>query len=166
MTFPETAKFNSVDVAKYIVGKAIEKGIVVNITKVQKLLYIAYGIYLRVYNERLTNEHPQAWPYGPVFPTTRNRLVKENLMTITTASCPQELQDDARLNKVVDFTLAHFGSWTAGQLTEWSHRDGSPWYYATQTQNFEWGDQIPDASIYNYFKTLITIKGEEEDGKK
>lgn len=161
MTFPDKGRFESVDVAKYIAGKANENNIVINITKIQKLLYIAYGVYLRVYKVRLTGEHPKAWPYGPVFPTTRKHLVKMNLLDISVSSCPAELQNETKLNRVVDFTLANFGKWTAGQLTEWSHRPGSPWAYATEIDGFKWGDQISDASIYNFFENLITIK---EDG--
>jgi uncharacterized phage-associated protein len=32
-----------------------------NMTKIQKLTYIAYGTYLTIKDERLTDEHPQAW---------------------------------------------------------------------------------------------------------
>lgn len=73
----DTYKYDSVTVANYIIAFANENKFFINMTKLQKLLYIAYGVYLSVKNERLTNEHPQAWPYGPVFPTTRNRLIKK-----------------------------------------------------------------------------------------
>ena len=72
----DTYKYKSTIVATYIAALANEKRVSVNMTKIQKLLYIAYGIYLAVKDSRLTNEHPQAWPYGPVFPTTRNKLQK------------------------------------------------------------------------------------------
>lgn len=165
MTILDTYKFNSIDVAKYIAGKANEKNIFINITKIQKLLYIAYGIYLRVYKQRLTDEHPKAWPYGPVFPKTRKKLLSLNLVDIRTKDCTDEAQKDEQLNKVVDFTLNKFGIWNAGQLTEWSHREGSPWYYSSQTNGFKWGDTIPDELIYNYFLQLITLKSKEDESK-
>lgn len=43
-------------------------------TKIHKLLYISYGIFLARENKRLTNEHPQAWPFGPVFPRVHNKV--------------------------------------------------------------------------------------------
>lgn len=165
MTFPDTYKFNSVDVAKYIAGKANERNIFLNITKIQKLLYIAYGVYLRVYEERLTDEHPQAWPYGPVFPTTRKKLLHFELGSIKPADSPQGLQTNPEFNKVVSFTLDNFGKWNAAQLTEWSHREGSPWYFATQTDGFKWGDRIPDEVIYEYFLQRISIKAEDDGAK-
>ena len=81
----EEYKYNSVEVAKFIVATANNKHLSINMTKVQKLLYIAYGIFLAVKGYRLTNEHPQAWPYGPVFPTTRNKLLKIDLYSIATS---------------------------------------------------------------------------------
>lgn len=163
MTFPDTYEFNSVEVAKYIAGKANEKKIFLNITKIQKLLYIAYGTYLRVYEKRLTNEHPQAWPYGPVFPTTRNKMISLDFESIKASETPEKLREDKRLNKVIEFVLKHFGKWNAAQLTEWSHRNGSPWYYATKTEGFKWGDQIQDELIYNYFCSIITIKSNQDE---
>ena len=165
MTFPDTYKFNSVDVARYIAGKANEKNISLNITKIQKLLYIVYGVYLRVYEQRLTDEHPQAWPYGPVFPITRRKLLTADFSAIQATSCPEEMQKDPDFNKAINFTLDNFGLRSAAQLTEWSHRDGSPWYYTTKGVGFKWGDEIPDELIYNYFLQLITIKS-NGDGTK
>lgn len=162
MTFPDTYKFNSVDVAKYIAGKANERNIVINITKIQKLLYIVYGIYLRVYKERLTDEHPQAWPYGPVFPTTRDKLVKTCLQSIKSSDTPEYLRNDAKLNKTIDFTLDNFGIFNAGQLTEWSHRNGTPWFFTTKQDDFKWGNRISDDLIFDFFERLITIKSEED----
>lgn len=74
-------KYSSVVLAYYIVALMNQRGLEINMTKLQKLLYIAYGTYLAIKNQRLTNEHPQAWPYGPVFPTTRNRLLKKRFIT-------------------------------------------------------------------------------------
>lgn len=112
--FHDTYKYDSLDIAKYIVAKANKEKYGINMTKMQKLLYIVYGVYLRVYNERLTNEHPQAWPYGPVFPKTRNKLLKADLYSITKTDVCDELQKDKKVAQVVDFVFSIFGSWNAG----------------------------------------------------
>lgn len=159
----DTYLYRSTDVAMYLVAKAGEKKVAVNITKVQKLLYLLYGTFLCIYGERLLDEHPQAWPYGPVFPTTRTRLLKgfENFTEITIEDIPEEkrkeLISDHKLNRVLDSVLSNFGSWNAGQLTEWSHSDGSPWDKAQKSIGFRWGDVISDQSIYDYFKTIIQV---------
>lgn len=162
MIFSDTYKYNSVEVAKYIAAKANEEKFGINMTKMQKLLYIVYGVYLRVYEIRLTNEHPQAWPYGPVFPTTRNKLLKEDLYGISMNDVSDELKKDKTLKTIIDFVFGKFGTWNAGQLSEWSHRDGSPWFYTTKTDNFKWGMQIQDYLIYDYFKKLVSVNGQQE----
>ena len=141
-------EYASTDVAMYLVAKANENRISINITKIQKLLYITYGVYLSVYKKRLVNEHPQAWPYGPVFPTTRNNLNKIDLYSISIGSEHikhdelSQMKDDVDLNKVIDFVLTNFGTWNAGQLSEWSHSVGSPWALTRNNSNFKWGDVI------------------------
>lgn len=155
----DTYKYNSVDVAKYIVAKCNKEHFGINMTKMQKLLYIVYGSYLAVYNQRLTNEHPQAWPFGPVFPTTRNRLLHKELLDITVDDINKEILTamvkDGDFNRIVDLALNGFGKWNAGQLTTWSHKEGSPWERTTELWHFKWGNQIPDEYIQEYFNSII-----------
>lgn len=160
MASTEKYRYNSVDVARFIVAIANEKHISINITKVQKLLYIAYGIYLAVKDERLTDEQPQAWPYGPVFPNTRAKLLNEDFYSITWEREELfELRTDSTLRSLFELVFNHFGQWTASQLTAWSHGDGSPWERTTEQNNFKWGNKIPDAYIQPYFNSIIVRRG-------
>lgn len=165
MNFEETYKYRSEDVARLIAATLNERKIMINITKIQKLLYIAYGTWLRVYQNRLLNEHPQAWPYGPVFPTSRNKLTKSSveLVDITRNEVPPELLNDAELARTIDFVLLHFGHWTAANLTAWSHSAGTPWDLTTQREGFVWGEQIPDSLIYDFFVKLVRLKDEKQE---
>jgi uncharacterized phage-associated protein len=43
----ETTKYDSVPVAKYLLALATEKGKNLNATQLQKLLFIAYGLFLQ-----------------------------------------------------------------------------------------------------------------------
>lgn len=152
----ETYSYNSVTVAKLIVATANSKNLSINMTKVQKLLYIAYGLFLAVKGARLTNEHPQAWPYGPVFPTTRNKLLKTDLYSISTDDeSLQEISHDNDIKALLDLVFRSFGTWNASQLTEWSHSEGTPWQRTVSSENFSWGAQIPDEYIKSYFQSII-----------
>ena len=153
----DTYKYNSVEVAKYLVAKMNEKKITVNMTKVQKLLYICYGVFLAVKNSRLLNEHPQAWPYGPVFPTTRNKLLKiKNLYDIKISDKQfEELKNDTDLNYLMNSVLEVFGVRTAQYLVKWSHVTNAPWDRTVNMVNFEWGDEIPDIFIKEYFSERV-----------
>ena len=87
-------------------------------------------------------------------------MLSLDLLSIKSTDSPNDLQSDAELNKVIAFTLDNFGTWNAAQLTEWSHREGSPWYFTTQTVGFKWGDRIPDEIIYTYFSQRISVKSD------
>lgn len=154
-------KYNSVTVALYIVAVMNNMKLEVNMTKLQKLLYIAYGTYLAIKNCRLTNEHPQAWPYGPVFPTTRNKLLKKDLSVIN-ISIPElaDIRNDIEMQQLVMLVLNGFGRKNATTLSVWSHQSGSPWDRVVSQAGFTWGERIPDEYIQEYFKSIL-----EKDGK-
>lgn len=152
----DTYKYDSVTVARYIVAQANERRVTINMTKLQKLLYIAYGLYLAVREERLTDEHAQAWPYGPVFPRTRRRLLKTNLYDISLSDKElDKIKKDNDASDLIDLVFRSFGAWTAGELTAWSHGEGTPWESTVSLEGFKWGDSIPDELIQSYFKLLI-----------
>jgi uncharacterized phage-associated protein len=154
----EEYKYNSVDFAKLMIVKANQNGISANMTKVQKLLYVAYGINLAVTKTRLLNEHPQAWPYGPVFPTTRNKLLKvEDFGTITIEEVPGQLANDNDSKILIDLVLDNYGNFTAFELTEWSHSPDSPWDLTVSQKGFKWGRVIEDDLIQSYFSKIVTV---------
>lgn len=156
--FKDIYRYNSVAVAFYIVAWANAHNVTINLTKTQKLLYIAYGANLILGGDRLCGEHPQAWPYGPVFPTTRRKLLKADLYRVTMDS-PEvgDLKDDTYLESLMKFVFKGFGDKTAAQLTVWSHSPNSPWDETTHLFNFKWGMEIPDSFIYDYFSTIIKV---------
>lgn len=160
--FNDTYRYNSVEVALYIVAWANEHKVTINLTKTQKLLYIAYGANLVLGNDRLCNEHPQAWPYGPVFPTTRTKLLKTDIPNVTMDSPGlASVKDDTYLASLMQFVFKGFGNRTAGQLTAWSHSLNSPWDETTHMPGFKWGMEIPDAYIYSFFAGLIKIEPQQ-----
>lgn len=158
--FKDIYKYNSVPIAFYIAAYANKHQVSINITKVQKMLYVTYGAYLVLNGCRLCNEHAQAWPYGPVFPKTRTALLKTDIEAINfDYDILRPFKEDKELEDIVSFAFEGFGNKTAGQLTEWSHREGSPWDYTTRQENFKWGDEIPDNFIYDYFDKRIKRNG-------
>lgn len=158
----DTFKYKSVVIAKYIVAYANANHFAINMTKLQKLLYAVYGTYLAMKGERLTDEHPQAWPYGPVFPTTRNKLLKLSFDSIDfNDSDLSEFNADNETKQYVEVVFNNFGKFNAATLTAWSHSNGSPWETTTQKNGFKWGDRIDDETIQQYFNKIITRKDEQ-----
>lgn len=151
------ALYTSTEFAKYLTAKAKEKGLDMNMTKLQKLLYVSYGLYLAFHGQRLFDEHPQAWPYGPVFPTTRNKIKKLNINSISLENITNtDLKSDEKINKLLDIVFNTFGKRTASWLSNWSHMEGSPWSSTKNKTDFKWGNRIDDDLIKTYFKKIIS----------
>lgn len=152
-------KYTSAEVAYLIVAKANETHYGINLTKAMKLLYILYGTYIAVKKERLTNEYPQAWPYGPVFPIARLALKNVNIEEIRMSdSRVEEIAKDKEIIRFTNFILNTFGKYYPGQLVQWSCKNGGAWDRATKDDDFQWGDCIPDMYIMEYFDGIITRK--------
>lgn len=61
---------NSIDAARAVMALADAHGLRLNLTQLQKLLYIVYGTCLVILGHPpFRNEPPRAWPFGPVFQT-------------------------------------------------------------------------------------------------
>lgn len=67
---------DSLTFAKALVHMAELEDKGLNMSQIQVMLYIAYGVWLAKNDDRLFEEHPQAWQYGPVFPRVYSKLRK------------------------------------------------------------------------------------------
>ena len=160
----QTYKYKSTTVGKYLLAKAIEERIVMNMTKLQKLLYIVYGVYLTIADKRLTNESPKAWPYGPVFPTVRKNLLNidfydYDFSTEKDAEC-KTISNDEELKDIMRIVLNKFGLWDSDQLVNWTHIINSPWDRTQNSPGFKWNDIIPDAYTEEYFSKIVKLKND------
>lgn len=145
--------YDSVLAANYLLALAYDDGIVLNVTKVQKLLYMAYGYFLAKEKRTILKEEPKAWPYGPVFPRTRKKANYENIISLND---PQfdEIKQDAELTDLFRRLIHKYAKFTASQLSEWSHEEGGPWYKATKQSDFKWNHEIPNDLIVEYFSKI------------
>lgn len=145
--------YDSILAAKYLMAIGYSKGQVLNATKVQKLLYIAYGTSLANNGHRIVSESPQAWPFGPVFPRTQNKIDYKKIFNINDSEF-SEISKDEYLTSLFSDVIDKYSGFSAGKLSAWSHLDGSPWHIVTLRENFKWSTQIPDELIIPYFKNL------------
>ena len=140
--------YESIVVASYINHLCDKKAIDVNLTKIQKLLYIAYGICLTLHNERLTDEKPKLWPYGPVFPTAINKFKKDGYID------KNSLDIDEKSKEILEYVVNKYGQYSARILSEWSHEYGSPWQQLVYI-GCSWNTEMPDDLIKGYFQTNL-----------
>lgn len=161
-------------IANYFIDKAKEAGNPVAHLKLQKLVYLAHGWYLAFQDEGappLVTEYPEAWKYGPVFPSLYHELkingsdpittpamewdtegyYREGVMFITSPTTPTVDTEDAYVISLLDQIWNHYGTWTGPQLSNYTHRPSSPWDQVSKERHNE---NIPDKIIQKYFKDL------------
>ena len=145
--------YDSVLVAKYMLSIAKEKNINLNVTKVQKILYILYGYYLAHKDFQIISENPRAWPYGPVFPRSQKKVDYSNILPLNSTEF-DAIKNDKELKDAIKSFIDTYSKFSASQLSEWSHQEDGPWHKATQLDGFNWNTQIPNEYIKSYFKNI------------
>lgn len=142
-------EFSSSSVMAYILYKAKKAGHSISKTQAQKLLYCCYGIVLAAFDERLTDEHPKAWPGGPLFPRALSAINGHRLSTGMAErfidSCPADWL------KLMDKTLDRFLGYSATALETWSQRKRTPWDKADPLASLD------DREIQKYFRQFVPI---------
>ncbi len=149
--------YDSVLVAEYLLALAYNKGKVLNVTKVQKLLYIAYGFFLSNKNRILIKETPKAWPYGPVFPRTRKKVNYSEVISIDDPKF-KEIKSDTEITTFFNSLIDKYSKYTASQLSEWSHSKGGAWDLTTKKTGFKWNSEIDNQTIKDYFSTINILE--------
>jgi uncharacterized phage-associated protein len=149
--------YDSVLFAKYLLALSYEKKQPLNMTKLQKLMYILYGYYLAKDNNRqIVDESPRIWPFGPVFPKVHKKVETTKLANITDPLF-QQLNSDEDLNTVMGAVIDKYAPFTATQLSNWSHMEGSPWDKTVKEFGEKWNTIIPNQFIVEYFSRINTI---------
>lgn len=78
-----TNNFNVFACANYILDKLEGHNLSCTNLELAKCLYISYGMYLGLYNERLFDNKIEAWRCGPVVPAVYLEFKNYNTKTIT-----------------------------------------------------------------------------------
>lgn len=144
---------DSITVGRAIRYAGIQNGFQFNKTQINKLLYIAYGMLLVRRKERLTAEHPAAWPYGPVFPRMNTKIKLSDPIADKEYNA---LPDTVR--SLIDEVVKKYGHFNARTLSNWSHKDGSPWAKAEDRAEGKWNEKLDDEDIFNYFFNFFSME--------
>ncbi len=152
------AMISSIDFAKYVlkcvktINENISEPIVMNETKLHKLIYICDGLLLAS-NNNIINENAHAWNYGPVYPKVHTWVLKNKPFN-SDIVVPQNVTaflEDIKAEEIVMPVIKRMGRYTAGQLSNWSHRPGSPWEKALERNNGVMNGIINKKDMKEYF---------------
>lgn len=150
VTSMKNTQYDSIPVAKCLLALANDKGVVLNATQLQKLLFIVYGVLLAKNGLPILTETPKAWPFGPVFPRLQKRV---NTGQVYRLDDPEilDVKKNTELTDVLNTVIDKYSVYTASKLTAWSHKENSPWELTVRNDGIK-SQAIPDAYILEYFK--------------
>ncbi|MBX3176805.1 MAG: SocA family protein [Candidatus Hydrogenedentes bacterium] len=141
--------------------------------KMQKLIYFAHGWHLAITGKPLVRGGVQAWRYGPVQPLVyeafkhfgNERIAREAAVPIQSSSGKiaidvPRLPDDAGAKfakRLIERIWQVYGGYTALQLSNLCHRDGTPWKDIEMEHRGQIPSHciIPDDKIREHFQSQI-----------
>lgn len=158
---------SGLDVANYILSR-----IKCTHLSLEKLVYLAYADYLCSHSERLFEDNIYAFRHGPVIESVYSMYKRSGYTYVE----PMEYDKDAKyvsnnvkaapvksrilfakngFDKVqsIEKTIKKYGHYSAGELVEITHRDGSPWSRVDSSRDYQ---VIPDELIkkYHYIESV------------
>ena len=161
----------SESVANYFLEKAFDTGVSISQMKLLKLVYIAHGWHRGCFGRNLIKEAVEAWQYGPVIPDLYAKVKHYGRGHINAPIPDHGIAGDRnnpfphpQTGELLDQVWTSYRSYTAIQLSEITHRPGTPW---DQVWNRSGGSVyegaiIPNELIEFYYKQKIN--GQHEQG--
>ncbi|WP_295125484.1 Panacea domain-containing protein [uncultured Chitinophaga sp.] len=144
--------YNPTTVANYFISKYARVGSLTPM-KVVQLTYIAYGWYLALTEktEKLTDEHPAAWDFGPVFPSLFNSLAEYGKKYIT-GVLPNAVGNNkiADLDKkFLDVIWNKYGRYDGAYLNAITGQENTPY---EKVYRAGYNLTIPDDDLYAFYR--------------
>lgn len=143
----------AIDVAKYMIIRAMKDDDPITNMKVQKLCYYAQGVYSKLSSgKKLFEETIEAWQHGPVVRDVYT-VYAHRRGAITTNDDYSNLHFRKLEQEAVDMTYKYFSQYSAWRLREMTHAE-MPW-----VKNYVEGKKktIPFSDIYDFFDKSITL---------
>lgn len=121
-----------------------------------KLVYIAHGWMLGIYNRPLVKDRVEAWQYGPVIPALYKQIRKYRSNPVSAkiktglGSKDDTLDDDERdiIRQVYDV----YGEMSGPRLSRITHASGTPWDLTYEKGSF--GLEISNDLIEDHYEQL------------
>jgi uncharacterized phage-associated protein len=166
---------NPIGIANEFLGRGFASGRPLTQMQLQKLVYLAHGWSLAIFDRPLTSEKVQAWDFGPVYNSLYQALKRYGAQPVSTLitfadanpydSCggsPVRATLDKKQASLLDKVWDVYGRYEAFQLSALTHEPGTPWteIYTASGKSAP----IPDELIRRYFVSLATNKREGTRG--
>jgi uncharacterized phage-associated protein len=139
------------------------EGIRVTLMQLIKLVYLADGWSLALRDTPLSKQNPQAWQFGPVYPTVYKAFKRFGSRAITEPAedkasgvvISEDFSEDE--TKLIKQVVDSYGRMHAFRLSDIMHQAGTPWT-TTVEKNGHYAE-IPIQTIAEHFKALGDQRG-------
>jgi uncharacterized phage-associated protein len=148
------AGYSAIDVANAFFELAKKDGVPLTNMQLQKLVYIAHGWSLALYDTGLFEEEVQAWEWGPVIPKLYNKLKKYGAGFVTEPIPNAESSYDGGLSELalIKRVWAAYGKFSGPKLSAITHIDGTPWSQVWHSRPYE---EISPELIRQHYRKLL-----------
>lgn len=142
---------NAQDVAEYFLSLSDEEsGDYISNLKLQKLVYLAQGCNLAVFDKPLFNDRIEAWLHGPVVRELYNNYKQHGAYGIPSVKVDLHKYPEGA-KELLNEVYKEFGQYSAYRLRDITHKH-TPWMNAqSPTGNRE----IPREDMRDYFKRHV-----------
>ena len=159
-------EYSSIAIANYLLDLAWAEGKSIDPIKTQKLVFIAQGWSLAVYDNRLVGEDVEAWDFGPVFPELYREFKRYGRSPIARpGACFDDFDSDSDQEgrHILDNVWRVHKSVSGIQLANRTHDPGTPWEVVTREHRKSgkvWAQHliIPDSLIRDYYREDLRRK--------
>lgn len=143
-------------VANEFLRLAEEDGRALTPLQIIKLVYIAHGWMLALYQRPLIIDRIEAWKYGPVIPQLYHDMkvygagsIAARLSDTSPPAKPLDPQEMDLIRQVYNI----YGKKNGVQLSELTHRSGTPWHITWHPDSF--GVAISNDLIAEHYRRLV-----------
>ena len=175
MAIVRNPPYDAKAVANYFLELAGRDGRTLDPMKIQKLVYLAHGWHLALTGKPLVTERIEAWQYGPVIRSlyaafqdagsgpikapAREAQFADGKVVFVVSPRIQDLQDPANeeTRKILDEIWKVYGGFTAVQLSNLTHEQGSPWEITWSRSKDKEGLVIDDKLVQEYFENQARL---------
>ena len=143
--------YNAIDVAKYFVNLNKE----FTELQIQKLVYYSYVWYIVKFNDnknnivnKLFDERPRAWKYGPVFISIYEQMKfcnKSFLCRAYLKANEVNTKFDDKAEMILSLVYEFYGKYSGNRLSDMTR-------YEYPYKNTKLGDEIKDIDIYEWYR--------------
>ena len=142
-------------VANALIRIARQEGRPLTNMQVQKHVFLAQGFCLGLLGRPIYYNDTHAWQWGPVVAKLYKPLQKYG-SGIVSAEIPtdpaDELDPSSEEYRILQAVWNAYKGYSGGQLSELTHREGTPWSKAWNSQKFS---VIPQEWIQAYYEELV-----------